>query len=711
MKKLLLISIIAMLFAAPAINAQTIVKNGKALKPTWITSDPFKTKVFVENDGQFNNWVQTTDTIKYALINSNRIFLTRHGLVFRIDKVEAVNKTAREENEQEADSDENPPLIEKYYVKMNWMGCNPDAKMEVSEQAEGYYTFGEKGYENVKAKGYKKIVYKNLYHAIDVEYIIPQKGGIEYKLILHPGADISQVKMQYTGDIENCIIDFKGNLQVNTPAGAITDHAPQSYYEDNKTNILSFFVLKNNQVSFKLNEPTTPDPQHKTIIVDPWIITPDSLTTDNSAYDIAYDDYGNTYVSGGTVPFKLSKYSAAGGLLWTYTVPAGWAQQYYSKFCILPQSGTSFIGEGFDVSGPMVEKINSSGTLTYTAPSLAGNKEIWLMFYNRCVGKLIGFGGGTANPNNLQVFTDTNLTSSICRNFDGYSTSDNDIAATVEDYNGDFYSLISSQVAHDNRLLKSLISNYYAPPLAFDTNSNYNYYECSNSGIPGFNSDCTISSTVRANALAINQNYLFSYDGRTLEVWDKTNGALVGSIIVDTGYAGGQFRTHEGIAVDDCNDVYVGGTNQVHVFTFNGSTFTSGTSITANIPNEVYDMSLNRMTSTLYICGLGFVTVIAAPMACAPVEGPQCDTSSYINNISSDLFDFFIYPNPANDKIEISTSQNSLIEILNFEGQALKSFYINNNPATIDISAFAKGMYFVKATTGKGIEVKKFVKE
>ena len=149
----------------------------------------------------------------------------------------------------------------------------------------------------------------------------------------------------------------------------------------------------------------------------------------------------------------------------------------------------------------------------------------------------------------------------------------------------------------------------------------------------------------------------------------------------------------------------------MHVFTFNGSTFTSGTSITANIPNEVYDMSLNRMTSTLYICGLGFVTVIAAPMACAPVEGPQCDTSSYIKNISSDLFDFFIYPNPANDKIEISTSQNSLIEILNFEGQALKSFYINNNPATIDISAFAKGMYYVKATTGKGIEVKKFVKE
>jgi photosystem II stability/assembly factor-like uncharacterized protein len=76
---------------------------------------------------------------------------------------------------------------------------------------------------------------------------------------------------------------------------------------------------------------------------------------------------------------------------------------------------------------------------------------------------------------------------------------------------------------------------------------------------------------------------------------------------------------------------------------------------------------------------------------------------------AADLFS--IYPNPANDKIEISVSQKSQIEIMNAGGQVLKSMKINNNHASIDISYLANGVYIVKVKNDKEIYYKKIIKD
>ena len=81
------------------------------------------------------------------------------------------------------------------------------------------------------------------------------------------------------------------------------------------------------------------------------------------------------------------------------------------------------------------------------------------------------------------------------------------------DYNGDFYCLMSGYCSN-NHLMKSLISLNYSPPPAFDVNTGYDFNECLNNGIPGFGIGCDIGGTVRANTLALNNNYLFSYDGK-----------------------------------------------------------------------------------------------------------------------------------------------------------------------------------------------------
>ncbi|MGD0711122.1 MAG: gliding motility-associated C-terminal domain-containing protein [Bacteroidales bacterium] len=580
--------------------------QGNTPPKSWTTNNPFKTDVFIENFGQFNNWINTSDSIKFAINNSEKIFFLPNGIIYRLDVIEKVKEDEQESlTKGNKEEEEHHNKIHTYYVKMLWEGCNANAKTETSEESQGYYTFGEKGYENIKAKGYKKIIYKDLYPGIDVEYTIPDKGGIKYKLIVHPGADINKVKMGYSGDIEKIKKDNSGNLMIKTPAGNIIDHAPNSLYKESNTGILSAFEINKNIVSLKLNELQTPGSKLQTAIIDPWIIVPTSLVSDNTAFDIAFDDYGDVYVAGGVYPFMIAKYSNIGTLIWTFTEPIGWAYGlYYSKFGILPHSGTTFMGEGFDPSGPQVIKISPSGTLVVTSPNLGPNNEIWSMFYNRCTGQLIAFGGGTAYDYNLHIIADTNLTSGTSSDFNTYTCTDNDIVSAKMDNNGDFYSLMVDIVCPvNNHLMKSLLSSGYTPPTAFDVNTSYNFVECDNSGIPGLG-----GLTVRANAMALNTHYLFTYDGETLDAWDKTSGSLLGSIIIDPTYAAGVYRTHEGIAVDECNNIYVGGTNKVHEYSFDGSTFTPVTLYTTYITNEVYDISLDETSDNLYVCGLGFVS-------------------------------------------------------------------------------------------------------
>ena len=73
-----------------------------------------------------------------------------------------------------------------------------------------------------------------------------------------------------------------------------------------------------------------------------------------------------------------------------------------------------------------------------------------------------------------------------------------------------------------------------------------------------------------------------------------------------------------------------------------------------------------------------------------------------INNLVS------LYPNPVTDNLQIQTTlQINKAEITDITGRLL---YITTSK-TIDFSSFAKGVYFVRVTTEKGIAVKKFIKQ
>jgi hypothetical protein len=73
-----------------------------------------------------------------------------------------------------------------------------------------------------------------------------------------------------------------------------------------------------------------------------------------------------------------------------------------------------------------------------------------------------------------------------------------------------------------------------------------------------------------------------------------------------------------------------------------------------------------------------------------------------------------IYPSPASNKITIenySEIDKGIISIFSANGQLILYKSIFNRKTELDISYFAKGLYFVKLTADKGNALNKFIKE
>jgi len=90
------------------------------------------------------------------------------------------------------------------------------------------------------------------------------------------------------------------------------------------------------------------------------------------------------------------------------------------------------------------------------------------------------------------------------------------------------------------------------------------------------------------------------------------------------------------------------------------------------------------------------------------------------NGIPSDVkenilsnYNVSVFPNPASDylKIEQSEAYISLIEIINLQGQVIKTQRILGNQSTLDLTTVSAGVYILKIYTNSGFVVKKLIKK
>ena len=363
--------------------------------------DVFGIRNFIENKGQFDNDLNGNYKIEALLDNgAEKIYFTNKGLVYELTKRFPVTEEQLEAKEKGKQPKLKEPKI--YHINMNWLNANSNISIEKSELQNHYFTYGEAKYNSY---AYKKLTYKNVYPNIDIEYTIPENKdyGIKYNVIVRPGANVNDIKIAYTGDVNKIKQTSDGNILIKTPLDDITEHVPNTFYED-KTGVESTFSLNDGIIGFNLPKGYN---QNKTLIIDPFVSAVTSLSSNNMAFDVDYDYSGNVYVYGGVVTYKIAKYSPTGILQWTFsgvvTTPAwssGAGGDFASNFVVNKASGKCYTGQGWNgggINNNQVIRLDAAGNYDsfITATGIPIFEEVWDMGFICATNEVFTLGGST----------------------------------------------------------------------------------------------------------------------------------------------------------------------------------------------------------------------------------------------------------------------------------------------------------------------------
>ena len=377
----------------------------------WTARNPFEQKVFVENKGQCDQKTNN-DNGKILFSTSQqgiKIYWSNKGITYKTTEHYREAEQKKFKKEEQREEEEKKVKTKFHFLQMEWIGANPNAEVISEEPVSYYFTYSDPNdnRSGIKTPAFKKIIYKNIYPNIDVEYILPEKGGIKYSFIVHPGADISSIKIKYKADKIN--LNSKDEIEINTKdCGNYREYGLKSYY-DGGDPAASTFSLKNGVIGFNI-----PDyDKSRKLIIDPsviWTSVPVFNNGGNFAFDVDWDNAGNCYAHGGFS--EVLKYNSSGTLLWHYdpTVSGYGNWTGYGDFAVDKTSGSVYIGEGQqNSSGSRIIKLNSAGSQTAAFAGDPNFTEIWRMAFSPCSG-VIAAGGGITTPLSYHAcLLDTNL--------------------------------------------------------------------------------------------------------------------------------------------------------------------------------------------------------------------------------------------------------------------------------------------------------------
>ena len=128
-----------------------------------------------------------------------------------------------------------------------------------------------------------------------------------------------------------------------------------------------------------------------------------------------------------------------------------------------------------------------------------------------------------------------------------------------------------------------------------------------------------------------------------------------------------------------------------------------GGTTTAHIDSVIHDYFDYANLSVVY-----YFPFLDSPLPIDTTCPPPIITGYQFQQTSPGIF---IFPNPARDNITINTLEKSTIEILNIQCQILKTIKSSEISTKIDVGNLPSGIYLIKATSEKGVGVRKFLKD
>lgn len=207
--------------------------------------------LLLENQGQLSNsdGNPADNVLYYMQTPSLDFFITDNGLSYVFKDYIYPEDYKYEPNQ---DKNESSLLnINWHRVDVNFEGAHisrDNAKISRSENSPGVSIYNQNiqtGPEGINVVD--KVIFENAWLNIDIEFII-EKEYLKYNFILHPGADISQIKMIFNGQDDIKIED--GHLKIVTSLGSVEEGDLVSFTASGKS-IEIESVLNGNNIHFE----------------------------------------------------------------------------------------------------------------------------------------------------------------------------------------------------------------------------------------------------------------------------------------------------------------------------------------------------------------------------------------------------------------------------------------------------------------------------
>jgi gliding motility-associated-like protein len=250
---------------------------------------------FIENKGQFH------PNIQFLLeIDGMIVYFEKDGVKYVFYDRESYHEMMVHSHQPEKKHTKTH-RIDYHVIKTTFDGGDTSRNIVGSSPANFYqnYFFGndpQKWQHHVKL--YEKITYQSIYPGIDIEYIISD-NGLKYNFVIAPKADISSIKMKYSGH-KSLKLDLLGKLDIGLSFTHLKESIPLSYHFSESGNpkpINCRYQLKDDVVSFKIeNRQFKQDIR----VIDPELVfsTYSGSSVDNFGFTATYDHDGSLYSGG-----------------------------------------------------------------------------------------------------------------------------------------------------------------------------------------------------------------------------------------------------------------------------------------------------------------------------------------------------------------------------------------------------------------------------
>ena len=253
---------------------------------------------FIENKGQ---WDPETDF--QALVPGGRVGISASGFAIQLLDMDELDHQHMESHAaiNESNAQSTPEPVNGHFFRINLINANRNAEAIADLPWEGYYNYflGRDSCSWAQnARAFASVVYKNVYDGIDFR-VSSVGNNLKYDFIVRPGADPSQIRIQYAGADR---VEKSGEeIKIFTSVGALTELKPFSYHLDGNARqaVPSQYQLQNNIASFYF--PDDYD-ECRELIIDPLLIfsTYSGSTADNWGSTATPGEHGTLYSAGVT---------------------------------------------------------------------------------------------------------------------------------------------------------------------------------------------------------------------------------------------------------------------------------------------------------------------------------------------------------------------------------------------------------------------------